>query len=252
VSEKVREFCIQEDHLSPNKVVTVSNGVDLESVDVQPSPDRKVVLGLSDDVPVIMTVANLRPIKGIDLLVRTAALVCKQFPTANFVVVGETHKDSYLQELRTLAQQLGIQQNIRFLGRRNDVYALLKSSDLFCLPSRSEGMSNALLEAMACRLPCVATNVGGNSEVIIDGETGFLVSPENPQPLADGIIALLKDRERAQRIGEAGRRVVESKFTVQHMVQRLSSLYEGLLQERGLHSVRCSGQYFKGLPGVHV
>ena len=113
---------------------------------------------------------------------------------------------------------------------------LLKASDVFCLPSRSEGLSNALLEAMACRLPCVATDVGGNPEAVIDGLTGFLVPAENPEALAARILTLLRNRDSAQRMGQASRRLVESKFTVQHMIHRLAFLYNELLRERGLLS----------------
>lgn len=236
VSEKVREFCILEDRLAPEKVVTVSNGVDLESIDAFPSSSRNTLLGGGDNAAVVITVANLRPVKGIDTLIRAASLVCRQIPDVSFVVVGEAHEARYLQDLQDLATQLGVSRNIRFLGRRTDVYGLLKASDLFCLPSRSEGMSNALLEAMACQLPCVATDVGGNPEVVIQGQTGFLVSPENPDALAERIVEVLRNRDRAKYMGQEGRRVIEAKFTVQHMVEHLTFLYESLLEKRGLHS----------------
>ena len=236
VSESVREFCIHEDRLPPEKVVTVPNGVDLESIDAYPSGDRNAVFGLSDNTPVVATVANVRSVKGIDILLRAAVVVREQLPEARFVVIGEAYDASYLRELLQLAEQLGVGQNVRFLGPRNDVCALLKASDLFCLPSRSEGMSNALLEAMACRLACVATEVGGNLEVVIDGETGFLVPTESPHALAARIVTLLRDRDLRKRMGQTGRRIVQLKFTVQHMVDRLSLLYGQLLQQQGLSS----------------
>jgi L-malate glycosyltransferase len=234
VCERVREYCIREDRLSPKKVVTVPNGIDLDAVDAQPAIDRNAAFGVDDGTRVVITIANARPVKGIDVLIRAAAVVRKQLPDVIFPIIGETHGPEYLEELLGLAQQLGVGRNIRFLGRRSDVYSLLKSCDLFCLPSRSEGMSNALLEAMACRLPCVVTAVGGNPEVVVESQTGFLVPPENPQALAERILALLRHPGRAKQMGEEGRRVVESKFTVQHMVQRLGFLYNQLLEQRGL------------------
>jgi glycosyltransferase involved in cell wall biosynthesis len=234
VSEKVREFCIREDHLPPEKVVTVPNGVDLEAIDAHSSGERNALFGLNGNSRVITTVANVRSVKGIDILIRAAVSVVEQVSEAHFVVIGETQEPSYLQELLELARQLGVARNISFIGGHNDVYALLKASDLFCLPSRSEGMSNALLEAMACRLPCVATDVGGNPEVVIDGQTGFLVPTENPHALATQIIALLRDRDLMGRMGQAGRRTVQLKFTVQHMVDRVALLYDQLLRQKGL------------------
>jgi glycosyltransferase involved in cell wall biosynthesis len=232
VSDKVREKCILEDRLPHEKVVTVPNGIDLDALDVKAAADRRSAFHVADDRPIVATVANLRPVKGVDVLIRSAALVREQFKNVLFVVIGEAHDAIYPQELNALAERLGVRDNIRFMGRRNDVYELLKATNVFCLPSRSEGMSNALLEAMACRLPCVATDVGGNPEVVVDGRTGYLVPAENPSALADRLIRLLRDHERAKSMGEEGRRTVESKFTVQHMLQRLGFLYGNLLRRR--------------------
>ena len=237
VSERVREFCIYRDHLPPQKVVTVPNGIDLDAIDRMMPGEKRMLLPLDHDSPVVTTVANIRFIKGIDILVKAAAYVRERIPDAKFVLIGAALQEPrYEDQVRSAVGRLGLQNNIRFLGLRRDVISLLKQSDVFCLPSRSEGMSNALLEAMACRVPCVATDVGGNSEVVIEGQTGFLVPSEDPQALAVRIVTLLSDRERAKCMGEKGRSIIESKFTVQHMVERLSFLYEALLKERGLTS----------------
>jgi glycosyltransferase involved in cell wall biosynthesis len=243
VSERVREFCISQDHLSPDRVVTVHNGIDLDAIDGALPGDRNVLLGADQDAPVVATVANIRSIKGIDILVEAAALVREQVPETVFVVIGAAIQEpDYCEAVRAAVSRLGLAQHLRFLGLRTDVISLLKQSDVFCLPSRSEGMSNALLEAMACRLPCVATDVGGNSEVVMEGQTGFLVPSENPHALAVRIVTLMRDRQRAKCMGQAGRRLVESKFTVQHMVERLGSLYDALLQQRGLISTQSGEQ----------
>ena len=243
VSDKVREFCISQDHLPPERVVTVHNGIDLAVIDAEPVGHRNSAFGLDQDSPVVITVANPRFVKGIDILVRAAALVRKQLPDTLFVLIGDyPYEKSYRQDVLALAKRLGVEDGVRFLGQRDDVCSLLKASDLFCLPSRSEGMSNALLEAMACRLPCVATDVGGNSEVVVDGETGFLVPSEQPDTLAARIVAILRDKKLAKRMGQIGRRVVESKFTVQHMVRRLALLYDDLLRQHGLSAVMAGQQ----------
>jgi L-malate glycosyltransferase len=231
VSEGVREFCIREDRIAPEQIVTVPNGIDLESIEAAPRADRLAV-GVRDGAPVVITVANLRLVKGIDILIRAAALVVEHFSDVRFVVVGGAHEASYLRELIELARSLGVEQNILFLDARKDVYSLLKAADLFCLPSRSEGMSNALLEAMGCGLPCVATNVGGNSEVVIDGQTGCLVPSENPHKLAAAIIDLLRDRNLMKCMGEAGRKRIAERFSIQRMMERLAFLYDELLERQ--------------------
>jgi len=235
VSEKVREVCITHDHLSADKVSIVHNGIDLDIVDAEPAGDRTSVFGSNNGSGVVVTVANPRFVKGIDVLVRAAALVRQHMPDTLFLIIGSyPYEKQYQNEVSALVKDLGLENWIRFLGERYDVCSLLKASDVFCLPSRSEGMSNALLEAMACRLPCVATDVGGNSEVVSDGTSGFLVPSEQPDLLADRIVTVLHDKQLAKRMGETGRRVVESRFTVQHMARRVAQLYDNLLRQHGL------------------
>src|SRR6185503_12747100 len=234
VSEKVREFCILQDHFPPDRVATVYNGVDLDAID-DAVPAGRSELVADSNAPVVVTVANMRFVKGIDVLVNAAARVRERIPEAILVVIGGALEEpSCAERVNAAVVQLGLAQNFKFLGTRTDVASLLKSSEVFCLPSRSEGMSNALLEAMACGLPCVATDVGGNAEVVTEGGSGFLVPNEDADALAARIVTLLQDRQRAQRMGQEGRRLVESKFTVRHMIERLTFLYRGLLRDRGL------------------
>src|SRR5262249_34596543 len=163
-----------------------------------------------EDQPVVSTVANIRQIKGIDILVQAAALVVRKRPNAIFAIIGDAIQEpEYWEAVQAAIKRMHLERNFRCLGARSDVYALLKKSDIFCLPSRSEGMSNALLEAMACRLPCVATSVGGNPEVVIDGLSGFLAPREDSTALAIHINSLLNDHARARQMGQEGRRVVE-------------------------------------------
>jgi glycosyltransferase involved in cell wall biosynthesis len=108
-------------------------------------------------------------------------------------------------------------------------------SDIFCLPSRSEGFSNALIEAMACSLPCVATDVGGNREVLTDGETGFLVPNENSHEMALALVRLLDDPNHAAAMGARGEKVVQGRFTTQAMMANLVSVYNRLLAAKGGH-----------------
>jgi glycosyltransferase involved in cell wall biosynthesis len=115
-----------------------------------------------------------------------------------------------------------------WLGERSDVEDLLFASDIFVLPSHQEGFSNALLEAMAASVPAIATAVGGNSDAVVDGETGLLVPPSNPRSLAAAILRLAKNPELCRRFAEAGRRRVEQKFSLEACVDRYEKLYRAM------------------------
>jgi len=149
------------------------------------------------------------------------------------LIVGDAHEPEYALELHELARSLGLTDCVRFLGGTENVVSVLQKSDVFFLPSRSEGFSNALVEAMACGLPCVATRVGGNAEAIEDGVSGFLVPPEAPQLAADRILRLLRQREEARRMGRAAQKRVEEKFTAQAMMSNITAIYEQLLSGAG-------------------
>jgi glycosyltransferase involved in cell wall biosynthesis len=234
VSEEVRRRHIREDRLDPKKTITVYNGVDEEAIDSY-GPARPAEFGCADNSLVVISVANIRRIKGLDVLVRTAAIVCRDLPEARFVVAGSIHDEKYFQSVLKLAQELKVSDKINFIGCSNEVPALLKASHVFFLPSRSEGMSNALLEAMACALPCVATAVGGNSELIRDGDNGYVVPSEDPDLAAQRIVTLLRDSGLATRMGQAGRMMVQTRFTVQLMMDRIVGLYDELLNAEIRH-----------------
>jgi glycosyltransferase involved in cell wall biosynthesis len=238
VSPQVRDFCIQQDGLDPARVQTVFNGLDVECAStskVASRGDMRKQMNIPEDVPVITTVGNIRKVKGIDVLVEAAAEVCGAYPNAIFLVVGRKSEWEHCRELETRIASLGLSANFRFLGSREDVFSILRMSDIFCLPSRSEGFSNALIEAMACRLPCVATDVGGNREVLTHGESGLLVPNEDSVALARALTQLLSDPSLAGRMGLQAERVVQSRFTSQAMMNTLVSIYRRLLaaKERG-------------------
>ena len=230
VCDEVRAFCIQQDSLSPKKVVTLYNGVDLKGVAAaRNGTELRASEDLDGTFPVVISVAHLRRIKGIDVLLNAAARVCREFPNATFLVVGKVVEPEYAGELREQTRALGLTDRVRFLGNRSDVFSLLKMSDIFCLPSRSEGFSNALLEAMACGLPCVATRVGGNAEAIEEGGNGFLVDNSDAELIADRILTLARDPERARQMGAVSREIVQKKFAIEAQTEQLIQLYESLL-----------------------
>ena len=233
VSAAVREHAIRTEGLDPAKVVTVPNGIEIEKVTASNGMlALRASLDLHDTWPVILTVGHLRRVKGTDVLIRAAGRVCRRYPGAVFLIAGSVHEPDYVRELQALVAQLGLERNVRFLGKSDKAWTLLKLCDVFCLLSRSEGMSNALLEAMACGRPCVATAVGGTPEVIENGRSGWLVPSGDDAAAAERILSLLEDGERAREMGEAARRVVEERFSAQRMIGETVKMYDALLEGR--------------------
>jgi glycosyltransferase involved in cell wall biosynthesis len=229
VSDEVRRFSIAQDALAPRKVVTIYNGIDLPPAPAGDKREFRARFGLEKAGKLVVSVGHVRKIKGFDVFMRAAARVREVMPEVTFAVAGEVHEPAHLQELTALAGKLGLGSGFVFLGDVSDVSSLLHGSDVFCLPSRSEGLSNALLEAMACGLPCVATRVGGNPEVVVEGKTGYIVESEDDESMAASLLKLLRDPEAARGMGVEGRKAVENKFTKQSMIRRLEQSYERLL-----------------------
>jgi glycosyltransferase involved in cell wall biosynthesis len=232
VSEQVRQRNIEQDGLDPNRVVTIYNGID---ADPEPTFASKHGLrkrfGLEHATHLVSSVGNIRSVKGVDVFLRAAARVREQMPDVVFAIAGQPLEADYASRLKEMASTAGLGRNFVFLGPLADVRPLLRASDVFCLLSRSEGLSNALLEAMACQLPCVATAVGGNPEVVVDGKTGFVVRNEDHEAAAQSVLALLRDPASARSMGIEGRRVLEQKFTTETMMRSLIESYEQLLDD---------------------
>ena len=250
VSEQVRRYIIETDGLAAAKVRTVYNGVELEKIDRMPADSSlRGELGMSESARLVTTVGNVRRIKGLDILLQAAARVCREAPETFFLVIGKTTEADHFAELQQLAGSLGMQGRFRLAGEREDVAAVLKASDIFCLPSRSEGFSNALIEAMACSLPCVATDVGGNAEAIRSGANGFIVHPERPEELAQRILDLVGAPAKAREIGAAARRTVEERFTFGTMIDNVAGIYRELAarKSRRAIAVRRANQLENGL-----
>jgi L-malate glycosyltransferase len=230
VSDEVRSYCLKHDHLPPERVETLYNGVDLQVVDLKAGEgNARLSLGLRCDVPVISSVANIRYVKGIDVLVGAATRVCREFPTAVFLIVGGVLEPDTFAHLKKTVDSRGLAENVRFLGSQSNPFPILRSSDAFCLPSRNEGFSNALIQAMGCALPCVATRVGGNSEALTEGVSGYLVPSEDEEAMADRILRFIRDPQKARNMGQAARHTVESRFSMNAMMKRLMDIYDELL-----------------------
>lgn len=225
VSGQVREFVIQADRLDASHVVTVPN-----SVAEAPPVDRAAArrrYGIGADEPLVVCVGNIRRVKGYDMALRAARRVHETVPTARFVIAGAAMEPDYAAGLKA-----GLDGRVEFIGPVNPVWELLAAADVFFLPSRSEGMSNALLEAMSASLPAVATRVGGNIEVVREAETGFLVDVDDDQAAAAALARLLHNPGEARAMGEAARRRVREHYSIDAVLRMTLAEYERILKRR--------------------
>ncbi len=176
--------------------------------------------------PLVGTVARLEPQKGLDVLVDAMTQVREHLPDVRCVIVGA---GALREALAARIRDRGLEGTVRLVGTREDIPVVLASLDVFVLPSRFEGLSLALLEAMAAGRPVVATAVSGTVEVVQDGETGILVPPEDAAALAQGIVRVLENREEARRLGAAARQRVLTHYTISAVARQYEALYEELV-----------------------
>ena len=212
---------------APAKVRVVPNGVDLKRFAPRPpSSALRASLGVPPSAPVALSIGRHVPEKGYRHLVDAAALVERARPGVHWVLVGDGELRS---ELEARARRLGLESRVHFTGWRDDVADVLALSDVFVLPSQSEGFGRVLVEAMAMGRAIVATAVGGVPDVVLAGRTGLLVQPADPVALADAVRALLDDPARAARLGAAGRARAESSFSLGAHVHAVERVYDEVL-----------------------
>lgn len=223
VSEQVRRHCMEVDRIDPARVETVYNGVDLGHWDADVSPLKPA------GEAVVTAVGNIRRVKGHDLFICAAGMIAPQFPTVSFSIAGDVLEEGYFAQLKELVCKLGLSRRFEFPGGISDLRTHLADADIFVLPSRSEGFSNAIIEAMAAGLPVVATDVGGNAEAVNDGVNGFIVPPENADALAKAIAKLLGNPAHARDMGAAGKAIAAAKFTSDAMMRQVTGVYHRLL-----------------------
>jgi glycosyltransferase involved in cell wall biosynthesis len=212
------------------KIIQHYNGLDLERLKVRAGLRREEALAgfsLPPDRRYISIVANLRnPVKDHPMFLRAAARVRAAAANAGFAIAGE---GELMEELRELAVQLGIKDDVFFLGRCDNVADLLFASEIGVLSSKAEGFANAILEYMAAGLPVVATDVGGAREAIAEDETGYTVNSGDDEKMAERIIDLLNKPERASAMGERGKLIAAEKFSCDRHLQNTLELYDELL-----------------------
>lgn len=233
-SRAVWKDMVERDHIDESKLYLIYNGVDSVPFEkaFQDREEGRKELGIEINERVVIVVANLIKYKGHSDFLKAAKKVADKTPKTRFLLVGE---DRGIQKhLERECHELGISSQVKFMGQRNDISKLMAVSDISVLPSYEEGFSNTILESMAAGLPVVATNVGGNPEAVIDGQTGWLVSPKNPTVMAEKIIDLLSNPKRAKSWGEHGRKRAKEFFTVEKMVEGHLELYKNEFTNEGI------------------
>lgn len=226
VSPQIAKFVAQHVRIPEDKTVIIPNGIDLQRFESLPDKhSARAALGLPFDHPLICTVARLDPVKRLDNLLGAVA----RLPEVRLVVVGEGQERC---RLTRLASELGVEQRAQFVGSQRDVLPWLAASDLFVLSSDWEGLSMAVLEAMAAGLPVVAMETGGMPDVVLPGVTGRLVPPGQVDALAQAIAGLLDDAGLRQDMGRAAAKRVADSFSLDQMAERTVRLYDELLVQK--------------------
>ncbi len=228
VSEDLRRFIVENVGIASDRISVLYNGVNVPPAPVPADIETcRREMNVPDTDRVIGVVGNLYPVKGHQYLIDAIPAVLEKYPDTSFVFAGRGELEN---DLKQQVNRLGLDKRVHFLGLRQDIPRILALLDVFVLPSLSEGLSMAILEAMMAGKPVIATRVGGNPEIVLDGETGFLVTPKDSHALAASLIALLKDRHLAIQFGEKGKRRAEHQFSLQIMVSAYQSLYDKCLR----------------------
>jgi len=244
-ADAVKRWLIEEGY-SPRKIVVIRNGVDLSRFQNRGDGNRlRQEIGVPPGTRIVAVVSRLHEMKGLDQFLEAAATLAARHPDVRFLIVGDrlavkdgavVKEHAYRTGLEELARRLGIQDRVVFTGFRLDVPELLQEVAVSVLPSLSEGLSNFLLESMAAGVPVVTTRVGGSAEAVEDGETGILVPARDATALARAIDVLLSGPDLARRMGQAGKRRMAERFSLDVMTRATERLYWSLLHERGLET----------------
>ena len=234
VSEEADRFHKQVGRLSPRKTTTIYNGIDLarftaESQRADPQAVRRE-FGIPAAASLFITVAVLRELKSIQFIIQAMPAILTQQPEARYLIVGDGY---YRAQLVEEVRRQGVENRVIFAGARKDIPALMSAADVFVLPTLTEALPTVLAEAMAARLPIVASRVGGVPEMVTDGVNGRLLEPGDPRQLAETCLELLTRPEFRAEMGGRGRSIVEQKFDVRVQAEHLRTLYQRLMEAYG-------------------
>jgi glycosyltransferase involved in cell wall biosynthesis len=213
-------------------ISVIPSGIDFSVFEESSSSDYlRKELSFEEDHYLVGIVAHLADHKGHKYLIQATQFLKEKAPMVKIIIVGE---GPLMMDLTEQAKETHVEDMVFFLGFREDIHQILSSLDLFVLSSFLEGMGSSILDAMAHRLPVVATQVGGIPEVVIHEDTGLLVPPRRPDAMAQAILRLYKDRKLAARLGQRGYEVVNRKFSSESMALRIIDLYERLARKKNI------------------
>jgi len=224
VSQNAADVCLDVEKIPSSKVMVILNGIDTNQfcpAEIGPEEARSMVR--------IGIVARLSAEKDHQTLLNACKLLLAQTTAFHLEIIGDGVLKTQLEEM---VKCLGLDSYVSFSGMRHDVPELLRQLDVFVLSSISEGISLTLLEAMATALPVVATDVGGNPEVVVDGETGYIVPPQNPEEMARKLLMLINDEYQRRQMGEKGRARVLARFSIIETTRKYEELYCSVLGKR--------------------
>lgn len=228
VSEDLKQFLISAVGLSEARIQVIYNGIGNSSSVNDGDVDRcRAELDLKPGDPVIGAVGSLYPVKGHTYLLDAMPALIRQHPNITLLLIGSGDLEVGLKEQ---ARRQGVEGRVRFLGLRKDIPRLLAVMDVFVMPSLSEGHSLALLEAMLAGRPVVASRVGGNSELVLEGETGILVPSKDPEALTEAVHRLLDNRAMREAFGQRATRRVQQQFSARLMTDGYKRVYNDLLR----------------------
>lgn len=229
VSQRTLDFAEEREGVKRRRTAVVPNGIDPSEWNVA-REEARARLGLQPEDFVVASVGRLHEQKGYEYLLSAVRHLLQDLPGAIFLIAGYGPLE---EQLKARSRELGVASNVRFMGYRRDVPDILGACDLYVLPSLWEGMSNAVLEAMAAGRPIIATSVDGNIEQIANGKTGILVPPRNSKALAEAILRLYRDPQLASRMAQSAKEKVEGDFSLRAMTSAYIAMYRSLMKDGG-------------------
>ena len=233
VSEAVKRSLVGQNLLPLNKIAKIYNGIDTERFKNAIPTGLRCTLGIDPQIRLIGIVGEVSPHKGQEILIRSFPLVIAKDPNINLIIIGSDFKEGkYIEDLKVLAQSLGVRDRVFFLGFREDIPNLIKDLDILVLASKNESFGLTIVEGMAAGIPVIVTNTGGVSEIVIDNETGLLVEPNQPVALANAILYLLANPQLAKKLGQAGQKRATDYFSLNLMVEKTIEVYHEVLEEK--------------------
>lgn len=225
VSEAVKKNFLDYG-IDGRKIEVIYSSTDINKFNPDVKSNIRRELKIPGSTFICCLVGNYSYYKGHTFFLEAVPEIIKNFPGTKFLIAGKI-----TDELKNKAENLNIENDVFFLGYRSDIAQILKASNLLVCPSLEEGLAGAIREAMALELPVVATNVGGNPEIVKHNETGILIEPKSTKAISDAVIYLIKNPAAAKKMGEAGRAAVVKNFSVETMISRHEKLYAELKNE---------------------